>query len=136
MKVYEEFLSLSQPHQNKESKLLTSAVPVESKPSKPSAKVWRRQGIFAWVFIHSLCVYHDPISRGQAVGEGNLKDLFNELLFEANVTGLEVWLFFVYVCNILYCNPLFWKLQLHMEEFTFQFPSCKGTFFKQRFKEI
>ena len=47
MKVYEEFLSLSQPHQNKENKLLTSAVPAESKPSKPSGKVWRQQGIFA-----------------------------------------------------------------------------------------
>lgn len=51
MKVYEEFLSLSQPHQNKENKLLASAVPAESKPSKPSGKVWRQQGIFEYVLF-------------------------------------------------------------------------------------
>lgn len=47
-----------------------------------------------WIrIIHSLCVCHDPISPGQTIwGEGNLKDLFNELSFEANVTGSEVWL--------------------------------------------
>lgn len=92
VKVYEEFLSLSQSHQNKEIKLLTSACQLNPSQVNLLQRYEDSRAFLHRVFIHSLRVARDPFLRASNMRWGSTRP-FNELLFEANVTGLEVWLF-------------------------------------------